>query len=86
METPPASAAYLHCFTGEWDHARRAIDGGFLSCFAGNMRFPKRGPSGTPPRKCASTSNVIETDAPFLAPIPRGSDRNEARLGARGSG
>jgi TatD DNase family protein len=31
----------LHCFTGEWEHARRALDGGFLISFAGNVTFPK---------------------------------------------
>ena len=31
----------LHCFTGEWEHARRAMDCGFLISFAGNVTFPK---------------------------------------------
>ncbi|MBV9183258.1 MAG: TatD family hydrolase, partial [Acidobacteria bacterium] len=31
----------LHCFTGTWEHARRALDWGFLISFAGNVTFPK---------------------------------------------
>ena len=31
----------LHCFTGEWEHARRAMDCGFLISFAGNVTFPR---------------------------------------------
>ena len=34
----------LHCFTGEWEHARRAMDCGFLISFAGNITFPKAEP------------------------------------------
>src|SRR5579862_4816342 len=31
----------LHCFTGTWDHANRALDMGFMISFAGNVTFPK---------------------------------------------
>src|SRR5262249_19587038 len=31
----------LHCFTGAWAHAKRALDMGFMISFAGNITFPK---------------------------------------------
>ena len=31
----------LHCFTGNWAHAKRALDMGFMISFAGNLTFPK---------------------------------------------
>ena len=31
----------LHCFTGTWQHAKRALDLGFMISFAGNITFPK---------------------------------------------
>ena len=67
----------LHCFTGELRHALQAIDLGFLISFAGNITFPK----ATPIRAVALTlpldRMLIETDAPFLAPLPNRGKRNE---------
>src|SRR5215472_163757 len=31
----------LHCFAGTWEHAKRALDIGFMISFAGNVTFPK---------------------------------------------
>ncbi len=42
--SPTGLGGILHCFTGEWDHARRAMDLGFLISFAGNITFPKAQP------------------------------------------
>ncbi len=67
----------LHCFTGEWEHARRAIDCGFLISFAGNVTFPKAEPIREAARKVPLDSMLVETDAPFLAPVPNRGKRNE---------
>lgn len=67
----------LHCFTGEERHARAALDMGFMVSFAGNVTFPKaqniRDAAGmVPPDRM-----LIETDSPYLAPIPLRGKRNE---------
>ncbi|HEV2275950.1 MAG TPA: TatD family hydrolase [Acidobacteriaceae bacterium] len=67
----------LHCFTGEWDHARRAMDCGFLISFAGNVTFPKAEGIRTVAARVPLDRMLIETDAPFLAPVPYRGKRNE---------
>ena len=67
----------LHCFTGEWDHARRALDCGFLISFAGNITFPKTQPIRDTAAKVPLDRILVETDAPFLAPVPNRGKRNE---------
>ena len=67
----------LHCFTGEWEHARRAMDGGFLISFAGNITFPKAEGIRQVAAKVPLDRMLIETDAPFLAPLPHRGKRNE---------
>src|SRR5271169_603510 len=38
---PSGLGGILHCFTGTWSHAQRALDMGFMISFAGNVTFPK---------------------------------------------
>ena len=77
----------LHCFTGEWSHAQRAMDLGFLISFAGNVTFPKAENIRDVAAKVPLDKMLIETDAPFLAPLPNRGKRNEpawvARVAAR---
>jgi TatD DNase family protein len=67
----------LHCFTGEWEHARRALDYGFLISFAGNITFPRAENIREVAVKVPLDRMLIETDAPFLAPLPYRGKRNE---------
>ncbi|MGC2163995.1 MAG: TatD family hydrolase [Silvibacterium sp.] len=67
----------LHCFTGEWGHARRAMDMGFLISFAGNATFPKAQGIRDVMTQVPLERILIETDAPFLAPVPNRGKRNE---------
>ena len=67
----------LHCFTGEWTHAKRAMDLGFLISFAGNITFPKAQPIRDVLALVPLDRMLIETDAPFLAPVPNRGKRNE---------
>jgi TatD DNase family protein len=67
----------LHCFTGEWEHARRAMDCGFLISFAGNVTFPKAENIRAVAARVPLDQMLIETDAPFLAPLPHRGKRNE---------
>ncbi|MGC2112682.1 MAG: TatD family hydrolase [Candidatus Korobacteraceae bacterium] len=67
----------LHCFTGTVEHARAALDLGFTLSFAGNITYPK----AQNIRDAASMAPLdrifIETDSPYLAPVPHRGKRNE---------
>ena len=67
----------LHCFTGEWNHALRALDFGFLLSFAGNVTFPKAQSIREVAQRAPLDGMLVETDAPFLAPLPNRGKRNE---------
>jgi TatD DNase family protein len=67
----------LHCFAGTAEHARRAIDWGFLISFAGNLTFPKAQAIRDAAQALPLSSMLVETDAPFLAPVPMRGQRNE---------
>jgi len=67
----------LHCFTGEWDHAKRALDMGFMISFAGNVTFPKAQQIRDSAKQVPLDRMLVETDSPFLAPIPYRGKRNE---------
>jgi TatD DNase family protein len=70
-------AGILHCFTGSIDHARRALDMGFMISFAGNVTFPKAQPIRDAAQTVPLDRMLIETDSPYLAPIPHRGQRNE---------
>ena len=74
---PSGLGGVLHCFTGEWDHAKRALDMGFVISFAGNVTFPKAQKIRDSAEQVPLDHMLIETDSPFLAPIPYRGKRNE---------
>jgi len=67
----------LHCFTGTIDHASRALDMGFMISFAGNVTFPKAQHIRDAALAVPLDRMLIETDCPYLAPIPHRGKRNE---------
>ena len=67
----------LHCFTGTWPHAKRALDMGFMISFAGNLTFPKAQQIRDAAAQVPLDRLLIETDCPYLAPIPYRGKRNE---------
>ena len=67
----------LHCFTGSVDHARAALDLGFMLSFAGNITFPKLQNIRDAAAMAPMDRMFIETDAPYLAPVPHRGRRNE---------
>lgn len=67
----------LHCFTGTWPHAARALDMGFMISFAGNVTYPKAQQIRDAARQVPMDRMLIETDSPYLAPIPHRGKRNE---------
>jgi TatD DNase family protein len=74
---PKGIGGILHCFTGTWAHAKRAIDVGFMISFAGNLTFPKAQQIRDAALDVPLERLLIETDCPYLAPIPYRGKRNE---------
>ena len=67
----------LHCFTGNWPQAKRALDLGFMISFAGNVTFPKAQQIRDAALEVPLDRMLIETDSPYLAPVPLRGKRNE---------
>jgi TatD DNase family protein len=75
--SPSGFGGVLHCFTSTWNHAKRALDMGFMISFAGNVTFPKAQQIRDSAKKVSLDRMFIETDSPFLAPVPHRGKRNE---------
>ena len=67
----------LHCFTGNWQQAKSALDMGFMISFAGNLTFPKAQQIRDAALEVPLERVLIETDSPYLAPVPLRGKRNE---------
>lgn len=67
----------IHCFTGTRQFAEAAIDLGFLISFSGVVTFKKAEDLRNTAKNLPLEKILIETDAPFLAPIPHRGKRNE---------
>jgi TatD DNase family protein len=67
----------LHCFTGTWQQAKSTLDMGFMISFAGNVTFPKAQQIRDVALEVPLERMLIETDSPFLAPVPHRGKRNE---------
>jgi len=74
---PTGLGGVMHCFGGGWEQARRSLDMGFLISFAGNLTYPKAQPMRDVSSRLPLDSLLVETDAPWLAPVPNRGKRNE---------
>jgi len=73
---PPAAGGSFHCFAGDLTLARRVLSMGFKIGVGGSSTF-KKSPLPDIIRELALTDIVLETDAPYLAPMPHRGKRNE---------
>ena len=67
----------FHCFTGNGQMARRALDAGFHISLAGIVTFPRASDLHEVARTVPLDRLLVETDSPFLAPVPHRGSRNE---------
>jgi TatD DNase family protein len=74
---PAGLPGILHCFTGEWKHAEAALEMGFYISFAGNVTFSKAENIRNAAKQVPLDRMLIETDSPYLAPVPHRGKRNE---------
>jgi len=67
----------MHCFSGGPKEAQQALDLGFYISFGGILTFPKALEIQEAARLAPVDRILVETDAPYLAPIPKRGKRNE---------
>ncbi|MEE4243879.1 MAG: TatD family hydrolase [Kangiellaceae bacterium] len=60
----------LHCFTEDWDMAKRAIDKGFYISISGIVTFKQAENVRDVAKKIPLDRLLVETDSPYLAPVP----------------
>jgi TatD DNase family protein len=60
----------FHCFTGGVDEARRCVDLGAMVSFSGIVTFPSAPELREAARFCPADRLLVETDSPYLAPVP----------------
>jgi TatD DNase family protein len=67
----------MHCFTETWEVARAALDLGFHISFSGIVTFRNAQALKDVARRVPRDRMLIETDSPYLAPVPHRGKRNE---------
>jgi TatD DNase family protein len=67
----------MHCFTGDAVQAREALDLGFYLSYGGVLTFPKAEGVREAARITPEDRLLVETDCPYLAPVPHRGKRNE---------
>lgn len=67
----------IHCFTGDYEAARRFLDLGFYLSFSGIVTFKNAEALRDVVRKVPLDRMLVETDSPYLAPVPNRGKRNE---------
>jgi TatD DNase family protein len=60
----------MHCFTEDWEMAKKALDLGFYISFSGIVTFNSAADLREVARKVPQDRLLIETDSPYLAPVP----------------
>ncbi len=65
-----ATAGVMHCFTEDWDMAKAALDLGFYISFSGIVSFANAQELREVAMKVPADRVLIETDSPWLAPVP----------------
>ena len=70
----------MHCFSENWDIARRALDMNFYISFSGIVTFKNATQLHEVAKKVPLDRMLIETDAPYLAPVPFRGKQNHPAL------
>lgn len=74
---PKGLPSIMHCFTGNTEQARECLDLGFYLAFGGVTTFPKAADVREAARITPDDRLLLETDSPYLAPVPYRGKRNE---------
>ena len=76
-ETNYRGPGEIHSFTGSWQQAQRFLQIGFYVALNGIITFDKTGRSEEVVKNVPLESLILETDSPYLTPIPHRGKRNE---------
>ena len=76
-ENAAAVGGVFHCFTGDADLAKQALDLGFYLSFSGVITFQNAGILRDIVKTVPADRLLVETDCPYLTPIPHRGTRNE---------
>ena len=66
----------FHCFSGDAELAKRCADAGYVMSFAGNVTFPSAGSLREAAAVAPAELILVETDAPYLTPVPNRGRQN----------
>lgn len=75
--TPTGLPGIMHCFSGNQEQAEASLAAGFYLSFAGNLTYPKSTVIQRVAAEAPADRILVETDAPFLSPIPHRGEQNE---------
>ena len=67
----------MHCFAEDWDTAKKALDLGFYISFSGILTFKNAQDMRDVAKKVPQDLLLVETDSPYLAPVPKRGKTNE---------
>ncbi|MBI4490501.1 MAG: TatD family hydrolase [Deltaproteobacteria bacterium] len=67
----------IHCFTGDYEAAKEFLDLGFYLSFTGIITFKNADPLREVVRRLPLDKILVETDSPYLTPVPHRGKRNE---------
>lgn len=67
----------IHCCTEQWQDVERFVKAGYLLSFTGIVTYPKAADIRETVKQCPLDRMMVETDAPFLAPVPHRGKRCE---------
>lgn len=76
-ENAEAAGGIIHCFTENWETAKRALDIGFYISLSGIVTFKNAKDLQEVAKKLPLDRILIETDAPYLAPVPHRGKTNQ---------
>jgi len=76
-ESAGDAGGVMHCFTEDWHTAKMALDLGFYISFSGIVTFKNAAAIQDAAKKIPLDRVLIETDAPYLAPVPMRGKKNE---------
>jgi TatD DNase family protein len=76
-EKAATAGGVMHCFTETWETARAALDMNFYISFSGIVTFRSAGNLREVARRVPADRLLVETDAPYLAPVPFRGKTNE---------
>lgn len=77
QEQADCAGGVMHCFTETWQVAKAALDLGFMISFSGILTFKNAADLREVARKVPLESTLVETDSPYLAPVPHRGKTNE---------